>query len=347
MMNPACRGLAGMQGTEKPRWRLVVLAMPARRRSPTVQAMATVPSDVIAPVDGQAAVHDGPVTSSLDALLPPAMAEKAEQIGIAKVHMSATRTFVLAVLAGAFIALGAMFSTIVGAGAVGHLPFGVARLLVGIAFCLGLILVVVAGAELFTGNNLIVMAWADRRVALSSLLRNWGLVYAGNLVGGVATALLVFASRQYEFGDGAVGVNALAIAQTKSGLGFSQAIALGILCNALVCLAIWLTYSARTVADKILAIVFPITAFVAAGFEHSVANMYFLPMGVLLREHASGHFWHVSGRTAAAYPDVTWSHAVFSNLIPVTIGNVLGGAVMVGLVYWLVYARRRPDGLRG
>ena len=270
------------------------------------------------------------------------MAEKAEEIGIGKVHMSAMRTFVLAVLAGAFIGLGAMFATIVGAGSAGHMPFGVARLLSGLAFCLGLILVVVAGAELFTGNNLIVMAWADRRVALSSLLRNWGIVYAGNLVGGVATVLLVFVSGQYEFGGGSVGVNALTIAQTKTSLGFGQAIALGILCNALVCLAIWLTYSARTVADKVLAIVFPITAFVAAGFEHSVANMYFLPMGVLLREDASAHFWHATGKTAAAYPDVTWSHALLSNLIPVTIGNVLGGAVMVGLVYWLVYARRRP-----
>ncbi len=285
--------------------------------------------------------NDGALAPGLDALMPPAMTAKAEDIGVSKAGMSALRTFVLAVLAGAFIALGAMFSTVVTAGATGHIPFGVTRLLAGVAFCLGLILVVVAGAELFTGNNLIVMAWADRRVALPRLLRNWGIVYAGNLVGGVATALLVFASRQYENGDGSVGISALNIAQTKTSLGFGQAIALGVLCNALVCLAIWLTYSARTVTDKILAILFPITAFVAAGFEHSVANMYFLPTGVLLRQHASAHFWHVTGKTAASFPDVTWGHALVSNLLPVTIGNIFGGAVMVGLVYWLVYTRTR------
>jgi formate transporter len=296
-------------------------------------------SSNLTPVDGETTVRDGRATAGIDALLPPAMAAKAEDIGVNKAGMSAMRTFVLAVLAGAFIALGAMFTTVVGAGAAGHMPFGVARLLAALPFCLGLILVVVAGAELFTGNNLIVMAWADRRVTLSRLLRNWGIVYAGNLVGAVATALLVFASRQYEFGAGTVGVNALAIAQTKSSLGFGQAIALGMLCNALVCLAIWLTYSARTVADKVLAIIFPITAFVAAGFEHSVANMYFLPMGLLLHDRASAHFWHATGKAATAYPDVTWSHALLSNLVPVTIGNVVGGSVMVGLVYWLVYAR--------
>lgn len=285
---------------------------------------------------------EGPAFApALDALMPPAMTAKAEEIGESKAGMSALRTFVLAVLAGAFIALGAMFATIVGAGAAGHMSFGVTRLLSGIAFCLGLILVVVAGAELFTGNNLIVMAWAERKVALRRLLRNWTIVYVGNLVGGVATALLVFASKQYEFGDGSVGVNALTVAETKTSLGFGQALALGVLCNALVCLAIWLTYSARTVTDKILAILFPITAFVAAGFEHSVANMYFLPIGVLVRDHASSHFWHLTGKTAAGFGDVTWGNALVSNLLPVTIGNVFGGSVMVGLVYWLVYARTR------
>ena len=294
-----------------------------------------------APPGLREAAGDGamPGAAGLDALMPPAMAGKAEDVGVAKAGMGALLMFVLAVLAGAFIALGAMFATVVSAGAAGAMPFGVARVLAGLAFCLGLILVVVAGAELFTGNNLIVMAWADRRVTLRRLLRNWGIVYAGNLVGAVATALLVFGGRQFEFGDGSVGVSALTIAQTKSSLGFGQAIALGMLCNALVCLAIWLTYSARTVTDKVLAILFPITAFVAAGFEHSVANMYFLPTGLLLRDHASAHFWEVSGKTASDFPDVTWGNAVFSNLLPVTIGNIVGGAVMVGLVYWLVYGR--------
>jgi formate transporter FocA len=270
--------------------------------------------------------------------MPPQIAAKAGDIGVSKAGMSTVRTLALAVLAGAFIALGAMFATTVGAGAV-DLPFGLAKLLGGIAFSLGLILVVVAGAELFTGNNLIVMAWAERRVPVRRVLRNWVLVYAGNLVGAVATALLVYASKQYMFGDGAVGTSALTIAQTKTSLDFGQAIALGILCNALVCLAIWLTYAARSVTDKVLAILFPITAFVAAGFEHSVANMYFLPMGLLIHDNGSSEFWEASGTSAADYPDITWTHALVDNLLPVTIGNIIGGSVMVGLVYWLIYVR--------
>jgi formate transporter len=276
---------------------------------------------------------------SLDALMPPQVAAKAGDLGVSKAGMSALRTLALAVLAGAFIGLGAMFATTVAAGSADVLPFGVAKLIAGIAFSLGLILVVVAGAELFTGNNLIVMAWAERRIPIRRVLRNWVLVYAGNLVGAVATVLLIYASKQYEFGDGAVGANALAIAQTKTSLGFGQAIALGIMCNALVCLAIWLTYAARSVTDKVLAILFPITAFVAAGFEHSVANMYFLPMGLLIHDDGSSAFWQASGASPSDYPDITWTHALVDNLLPVTIGNIIGGSVMVGLVYWLIYVR--------
>jgi formate transporter len=276
--------------------------------------------------------------AALDALMPPEMAAKAADIGVSKASMSTLRTFALAVLAGAFIALGAGFATVALAGT-GEVPFGVARILAGLVFCLGLILVVVGGAELFTGNNLIAMAWAERRVPTRWLLRNWGIVYVGNLVGALGTVVLVFAGGQYEFAEGAVGSSALAIAETKSSLGFGQAIALGIMCNALVCLAIWLTYSARTVTDKILAIIFPITAFVAAGFEHSVANMFFLPMGILIREQGSDEFFASSGTAASDYPDVSWTNAIVDNLLPVTIGNVIGGSVMVGLVYWLVYVR--------
>jgi formate/nitrite transporter len=253
--------------------------------------------------------------------------------------MSALDIFVLAVLAGAFIALGAAFATTVGSGG-GDVPYGVLRLLVGLAFTLGLILVVVAGAELFTGNNLIVMAWASRRVSSGQLARNWALVYAGNFVGAFATAVLVFLARQYTFGNGEVGVTALTIASTKTSLGFGQAIVLGALCNALVCLAVWLTYGAHTTADKILAVIPPIAAFVALGFEHSVANMYFIPMGLLIETDDA---WV---NATAGVPDLsglTWSSFLVDNLIPVTIGNVIGGAVMVGVVYWFVYLRRRPD----
>jgi formate transporter len=282
----------------------------------------------------------GPVAPpSLDALMPPQVAAKAGDIGVTKAGMGIVRTLALSVLAGAFIALGAMFATTVTAGSADAIPFGLAKLIAGVAFSLGLILVVVAGAELFTGNNLIVMAWAEKRIPVRRVLRNWVLVYGGNLVGAVATVLLIYASKQYEFGDGAVGANALAIAQTKTSLSFGQAIALGIMCNALVCLAIWLTYAARSVTDKVLAIIFPITAFVAAGFEHSVANMYFLPMGLLIHDNGSSEFWQASGASPSDYPDITWTHALVDNLLPVTIGNIIGGSVMVGLVYWLIYVR--------
>jgi formate transporter len=201
---------------------------------------------------------------AVDALPPAEIAHKSEAIGETKARMRPATVFALAVLAGAFIALGAIFSTTVVAGG-SNLPFGVVRLLAGITFSLGLILVVIAGAELFTGNNLIAMAWASRRIPTTRLLANWGLVYLGNFVGAVATAGLMYATRQYTFGGGEVGKAALTIATGKVGLGFVQAIALGILCNALVCLAVWLTYGARTVTDKFLAVLPPIAAFVAAG----------------------------------------------------------------------------------
>lgn len=278
---------------------------------------------------------------AIDALMPPEMAAKAEDIGVKKAKMAWLHIFILAILAGAFIALGAIFATTITAGAADKLAFGVTRLLSGLAFCLGLILVVVAGAELFTGNNLIVMAWADGRVSSVQLLRNWAIVYAGNFVGSLATAGLMFYTRQYTFGSGTMGLNILNIAHSKVSLDFAQAIALGIMCNALVCLAVWLCYSARTTTDKILSIIFPITAFVAAGFEHSVANMYFIPIGLLVKAGAPASFWETIGKHAADYPQLTWGNFFVANLLPVTIGNIIGGAVMVGLVYWFVYIRKR------
>jgi len=278
--------------------------------------------------------------SKLDALLPAEMALKAEEIGVRKAGMDAGRTFVLAVLAGAFISLGAIFSTTVAAGAQ-SMPFGWSRAAAGIAFSLGLILVVLGGAELFTGNNLIVMAWAGGRVTTARLLRNWAIVYAGNLAGSLATAILAFVSGQYRFGAGAVGATALAIGDSKCRLDPIQAVALGILCNGLVCLAVWLSYSGRAASDKLLAIVLPITAFVAAGFEHSVANMYFLPMALLIRFYAPDAFWIGMGKSATEFPNLTPYSAVFANLLPVTLGNIIGGAVLVGLTYWFVYLRPR------
>ena len=275
---------------------------------------------------------------NIDALMPADMATKAEAIGIKKASLGFLDMFALAILAGAFIGTGAIYATTVWTGS-GALPYGVSRLLGGLVFCLGLILVVVAGAELFTGNNLIVMAWASHKVTTSALLRNWVIVYAGNFVGSVLTAVLVFASKQYTFSQGAIGLNALNTAQTKVGYDFVQAIALGILCNALVCLAVWLAFGARSAADKILAIIFPISAFVAAGFEHSVANMYFIPVALFIKAGAPDSFWSAIGSTPADYASLTWGSFLVNNLIPVTIGNIIGGSVMVGLVYWFIYLR--------
>jgi formate transporter len=276
---------------------------------------------------------------NFDSFLPPAMARKAEDIGVAKANLPVIRLFLLAVLAGAFIALGAAFSTTVLAGS-SALPYGVARLLAGLAFCLGLILVVIGGAELFTGNNLIVMAWASRKVSTVALLRNWGIVYLGNFIGSIATAGFMFLARQYTFGAGAIGETALKTAAAKVHLGFIQALALGILCNGLVCLAIWLTYSARSTTDKIMAIIFPITAFVAAGFEHSVANMYFIPFGLLIQQFDPAFVTGLGSKVALG--GLTWPAFLLNNLLPVTLGNMIGGALLVGILYWLIYLKKSP-----
>ena len=258
-----------------------------------------------------------PSLDNFDAYSPPQIAQLVENVGVHKATLPLLQTVTLAVLAGAFIAFGGMFYTVVVTGS--ELGIGVTRLLGGVAFSLGLILVVVGGAELFTGNNLIVMAWADRKVTTAELLRNWGLVYVANFIGALGTVALVHLSGTLHLGNDAVMETAIVIATNKVQLGFIEAFTRGILCNTLVCLAIWLCFASHRVSGKILSIIFPISAFVALGFEHSVANMYLIPVGML-----------ASGNTI----DVT---ALLANLIPVTLGNVVGGGVFVALVYWLVY----------
>ena len=255
-----------------------------------------------------------------DAYAPAQIAVLVEQGGVAKVRLSAVQTATLGTLAGAFIAFGAMFYTLTVTGS--DLGFGPGRLLGGVAFSLGLILVLVGGAELFTGNNLIVMAWAERKVTGRELLRNWVLVYLANFVGALGTVALFYLAGALELSGGAVAQSAARIAETKLNLDFSTAFFRGVLCNALVCLAVWLSFAARDVAGKILAIIFPISAFVALGFEHSVANMYLIPIGML----ANGGGFDVA--------------ALLGNLVPVTLGNIVGGSGLVALTYWLVYLRR-------
>lgn len=277
--------------------------------------------------------------NNIDALLPQEMAERAEAIGVRKSETPFFAMFTLSLLAGAFIGLGAMFSTVTAAGS-SSLPYGVARLLIGLTFCIGLVLVVVGGAELFTGNNLVVMAWASGRVKTRTLLHQWGIVYLGNFIGSVGTAILVFLTRQYTFNEGSVGEAALKIAASKVHLGFVQAVMLGLLCNLLVCLAVWLSFSARSTTDKILAVIFPVTAFVAGSFEHSVANMYFIPYAIFIKTFDPVFVTSLAEK-APELSMLTWSAFFIDNLLPVTIGNIIGGAGLVAATYWFVYLSRK------
>ncbi len=262
-----------------------------------------------------------------DAYAPAEVAKRVQDVGVAKAAAPVTTTVALALLGGAFIALGALFFTVaITAGTAGPpLPFGLSRVLGGATFSLGLILVIVGGAELFTGNNLLAMAWASGGITTAQVLRNWGWVYLGNLLGAVGTAWLVWLAGVQALSDGAVGETMVRIARTKVSLDPLTAVARGILCNVLVCLAVWLCMAARSVTDKILAILFPISAFVACGFEHSVANMYFLPIGMVL---------------AATGDQPIGVASAINNLLFVTAGNILGGTVLVALVYWSVYLRQ-------
>lgn len=276
----------------------------------------------------------------IDALKPAEMATRAEEVGVAKAQADLPKLATLAVLAGVFIALGAVFYTTVLTGS-SQLGYGVGRLLSGLTFSLGLILVVVGGAELFTGNNLIVIAWLSGKVTTAQVLRNWLIVYVGNLVGSLALALMIYLGGQHGLSGSEVGLTALNIAQSKCSLDFIQALTLGVLCNALVCLAVWLCFSARSVVDKIAAIVFPVTAFVAAGFEHCVANMYFIPAGLLIKYGAPQGFWTTIGKTPSDFAQLTWTGFLWNNLLPVTLGNMIGGVVLVGLGYWYAYLRTK------
>ena len=258
---------------------------------------------------------------TIDAYTPREIAHKIETLGVTKSRSDTLSLLVLAVLAGAFIALGALFFTVVVTRPV--LGFGVSRLVGGVAFSLGLILVIIGGAELFTGNNLVAMAWASRRITSAELARNWVLVYLGNALGALGTVGLVLLGDVAQVGNGAVRETALAIGRHKAALGAIEALALGVLCNGLVCLAVWLAMGGRSVTDKVLAIVFPITAFVTMGFEHSIANLFFLPYALALEGWGDAQLLTGSVR----------------NLLSVTLGNILGGTVLVAGVYWLAYLR--------
>jgi formate transporter len=266
-----------------------------------------------------------PIIFGFDAFSASEIAERIESVGVAKARMGLVQMTMLGMVAGGFIGLGAMYYVVVASDA--SLGFAASRVLGGLVFSLGLILVVIAGAELFTGNNLMVMAWADRRITTGELLRNWTLVYLSNAIGAMGLALIVYWSGHAEMNDGAIGLQYLKIAAAKTSMPFAEAFFKGVLCNLLVCLAVWLAMAGRSVTDKVLAIVFPISAFVAAGFEHSVANMYLIPLGILLR-----------GSAPQASDGLDWP-GFAANLLPVTLGNIAGGSVLVALVYFVIYRR--------
>ncbi|MBM4219897.1 MAG: formate/nitrite transporter family protein [Gammaproteobacteria bacterium] len=266
-----------------------------------------------------------------DAFSPAEIARRVESVGVAKARLPFLQTAMLGLLAGAFIGLGAMYFALVASDAT--LGFAAARVAGGVCFSLGLLLVIVAGAELFTGNNLLAMAWAEGRISSGEVLRNWVIVCGANFIGAAGLALLVFLSGHWQMNDGAIGAAVLRIAAGKAALPAWRAFFLGVLCNILVCMAVWMAFAGRSVVDKMVAIVFPISAFVAAGFEHSIANMYFFPLALLLKE---------AGVPLPPGGEALSVGAMLANLGPVIAGNIVGGSVLVALVYWVCYLRGRP-----
>ncbi|MEA3313053.1 MAG: formate/nitrite transporter family protein [Caldisericota bacterium] len=274
--------------------------------------------------------------TELNFFSPAQIAEKMSAAGQKKVVTPAGKFFTLAILAGAFIAFGAELSIMIG-----HqtgLGVGVTKLLAGSVFSVGLMLVIIAGSELFTGDNLIVIAALERKIRWSQVLNRWMLVYLGNFVGSILLAAIMFGTGLWLTNGGLVGATALNIANAKVNLTFMQALMRGIGCNWLVCLAVWMAISAKDIAGKILAIYFPIMAFVASGFEHSVANMFFIPYGLFLK--GSPAVVDATGKAASAFSNLTWGNFVTKNLVPVTIGNIIGGALFVGMLYWYIYLKK-------
>lgn len=249
---------------------------------------------------------------------------------VKKTQQSVLNLAILGIFAGVYIGFGAQLATFVTHDAAAFLGLGMSKLIGGAVFSVGLMLVVIAGAELFTGNNLILLSVLDRQVKLRGLLRNWTIVYIANFAGALLLVLLMYWGGLWKTGGGAVGAAAVKLADAKVGLSFLEALARGILCNWLVCLAVWMAVSARDVVGKIFAIFFPIMAFVASGFEHSIANMYFIPMGLALKGQG----------LAEASSNLTIGGMFVKNLIPVTIGNIIGGALFVAALYWIVYVRK-------
>jgi formate transporter len=272
-------------------------------------------------------------------LLPAAMAKVAEEAGIYKATKHPFTTFFLAINAGVFISIAFVFYITATTGS-GAMPYSIAKLIGGICFSLGLMLVVVCGADLFTSTVLIVVAKASGRISWGQLARNWFNVYAGNLAGALFFVALMWFAGQHMVANGAWGLNVLETADHKMHHTFIEAVCLGTLANLLVCLAVWMSYSGRSLTDKLVVMILPVGMFVASGFEHSIANMFLIPYAITIRDFATPEFWQAAGTTAAQFHALTVSNFILHNLIPVTIGNIIGGGVLVGLTYWVIYLRK-------
>jgi len=276
---------------------------------------------------------------TLEDKAPGTIAETvAQTVGVAKATSPWLTVFVLGILAGSYIAFGGLLSTTVTFDAAAKWGIGFTKILGGAAFSVGLMLVVIAGAELFTGNNLMISSVMIKQITFSTMVKRWGIVFLANFIGSMIIVLVFYFSGLWKTGDGALGVAAVKVAYNKVALSFGEALWRGIGCNWLVCLAVWMALAARQVIGKIFAIFFPIMAFVAIGFEHSVANMYFIPTGILLMNGAG--FSSVPG----VDPNLLgWINFLWRNLLPVTLGNIIGGGVFVGMSYWGAYLRPKND----
>ena len=269
-------------------------------------------------------------------ILTPAQMAPAEDAAYAKATGRALKSFLLGLTAGGYIALGFVFFVTSQVGAA-DLPWGVARVLGGIVFATGLALVVLTGAELFTSSTLTLTARASGRITWGQLLKNWGIVYVANFIGALTIVALVFLGGTWRSADGGWGTVVLNSSLDKVSHSFLEAFVLGILCNLMVCLAIWAAYSGRTTTDKILAVTMPIALFVAAGFEHSVANMFMIPLGLLIKYTAGADFWAGADLVQGDFAALTWDAFLVNNLLPVTLGNIVGGGVMIGILYWTIF----------
>lgn len=290
------------------------------------------------------------MSDSVTILTPDQMARAAEDAAYAKATGGPLKSFLLGLTAGGYIALGFVFFTTSQVGAA-ELPWGVAKVLGGLVFSTGLALVVLTGAELFTSSTLTLTARASGRITWAQLLVNWVVVYAANFLGALTIVALVYLGGTWQAADGGWGAVVLATALHKVHHSFLEAFVLGVLCNLMVCLAVWAAYSGRTTTDKILAVTMPIALFVASGFEHSVANMFMIPLAILVKDNAGSQFWSGAGLDRADFTDLTWSAFYLDNLLPVTLGNIVGGGVMIGVLYWTIFhflpSRRKGRGAAG